>query len=82
MRQAGQMMIEKFAGRVIHPVIVVPGGFAKSMTEAERQELLEKSRETVGIRPVLHRLAKKNIFYKLTRKPWAWDRSPRVFWAR
>jgi hypothetical protein len=29
MRPAGQMMIEKFAGKAIHPVLV-PGGFAKS----------------------------------------------------
>ena len=65
MRQAGQMMIEKFAGRVIHPVIVVPGGFAKSMTEAERQELLEKSREQLEFARFCIDFAKKNIFYKL-----------------
>ena len=65
MRQAGQMMIEKFAGRVIHPVVVVPGGFAKSMTEAERQELLEKSREQLEFARFCIDFAKKNIFYKL-----------------
>ena len=65
MRQAGQMMIEKFAGKVIHPVVVVPGGFAKSMTEAERQELLEKSREQLEFARFCIDFAKKNIFYKL-----------------
>jgi F420-non-reducing hydrogenase large subunit len=65
MRQAGQMMIEKFAGKVIHPVVVVPGGFAKSMTEAERQELLEKSREQLEFAQFCIDFAKKNIFYKL-----------------
>ncbi len=65
MRQAGQMMIEKFAGKVIHPVVVVPGGFAKSMTEAERLELLEKSREQLEFARFCIDFAKKNIFYKL-----------------
>ncbi len=65
MRQAGQMMIEKFAGKVIHPVVVVPGGFAKSMTEAERQELLEKSREQLEFARFCIDFAKKNIFLKL-----------------
>src|SRR5512143_1005296 len=65
MRQAGQMMIEKFAGKVIHPVVVVVGGFAKSMTEAERQELLEKSREQLEFARFCIDFAKKNIFYKL-----------------
>ena len=65
MRQAGQMMIEKFAGKVIHPVVVVPGGFAKSMSEAERQELLEKSREQLEFARFCIDFAKKNIFYKL-----------------
>ncbi len=65
MRQAGQMMIEKFAGRVIHPVVVVPGGFAKSMTEAERVELLEKSREQLEFARFCIDFAKKNIFLKL-----------------
>lgn len=65
MRQAGQMMIEKFAGKVIHPVVVVPGGFAKSMTEAERQELLEKSKEQLEFAKFCIDFAKQNIFYKL-----------------
>ena len=65
MRQAVQMMIEKFAGKVIHPVVVVPGGFAKSMTEAERQELLEKSKEQLDFARFCIDFAKKNIFAKL-----------------
>ena len=65
MRQAGQMMIEKFAGKVIHPVVVVPGGFAKSMTEVERQELLEKSKEQLEFARFCIDFAKKNIFAKL-----------------
>jgi F420-non-reducing hydrogenase large subunit len=65
MRQAGQMMIEKFAGKVIHPVAVVPGGFAKPMTEAERRELLEKSREQLEFAKFCVDWAKKNVFATL-----------------
>jgi F420-non-reducing hydrogenase large subunit len=65
MRQAGQMMIEKFAGKVIHPVVVVPGGFAKTMTEAERVELLDQSLEQLEFARFCIDFAKKNIFYKL-----------------
>jgi F420-non-reducing hydrogenase large subunit len=65
MRQMGQMMIEKFAGKVIHPVVVVPGGFAKSMREDERQELLAKSREQLEFARFCIDFAKKNIFYNL-----------------
>jgi F420-non-reducing hydrogenase large subunit len=65
MRQMGQMMIEKFAGKAIHPVVVVPGGFAKSMREDERQELLTKSKEQLEFARFCIDFAKKNIFYNL-----------------
>jgi len=41
MRYLGQMMMETFAGKVIHPVAGVPGGFSKPMLETERRRLLE-----------------------------------------
>jgi F420-non-reducing hydrogenase large subunit len=65
MRQAGQMMIEKFAGKVIHPVAMVPGGFAKPMREDERLEMLEKSREQLEFAKFSIDFAKKNVFAKL-----------------
>jgi F420-non-reducing hydrogenase large subunit len=65
MRQAGQMMIERFAGKVIHPVVVVPGGFAKPMTGAERDELLAKSREQLEFARFCVDWAKKNVFANL-----------------
>ena len=65
MRQMGQMMIEKFAGKVIHPIVVVPGGFAKPMREDERQEMLAKSREQLEFAKFCIDFAKKNIFYNL-----------------
>ena len=40
MRQLGQMMLERFAGKSIHPVAGVVGGFAKPMSEDERRGLI------------------------------------------
>ncbi len=40
MRQLGQAMLERFAGKAIHPVAGVVGGFAKPLEEVERQSLL------------------------------------------
>jgi F420-non-reducing hydrogenase large subunit len=39
MRQLAQMMLERFAGKAIHPVAGVVGGFAKPMSEEERRGL-------------------------------------------
>ncbi len=39
MRYRGQMMLEKLAGRSIHPDAIVPGGFSKPMSSRERDEL-------------------------------------------
>ncbi len=41
MRQLGQKMLEGFAGKSIHPIAGVTGGFSKPMTEEERKDLLE-----------------------------------------
>ncbi len=65
MRYQGQMMMEKFAGKVIHPVAVVPGGFSKPMIEAERQELLAGSRDQLEFAKYSMDYAKKNVFPKI-----------------
>ena len=82
MRQAGQMMIEKFAGKVIHPVVVVPGGFAKPMTEVERQELLEGSQEQLEFARFCMDFAKNNVFSKLDPAIVHWGKSPRASWEQ
>jgi F420-non-reducing hydrogenase large subunit len=64
-RYRGQMMIEKFAGKVIHPIAIVPGGFSKPMLESERQELLDGCREQLEFAKFAMDFAKKNVFYKL-----------------
>jgi len=65
MRQAGQMMLERFAGKVIHPVAMVPGGFAKPMSEKDRTELLADAKEQLEFAKFCMSFAKENIFYKL-----------------
>ena len=40
MRFKAKMMLEKFAGKSIHPVAGVTGGFSKPMTEEDRQWML------------------------------------------
>ena len=65
MRQRGQMMMEKFAGKVIHPVAVVPGGFSKPMLEAERLELLAGSQEQLEFAKFAMQYAKKEILGKI-----------------
>ncbi len=64
MRQLGSMLIEHFAGKVIHPVAAVPGGFTKPMTEAEREELLKGAEELLEFAKYSMELAKKEIFPK------------------
>ncbi|HBZ54280.1 MAG TPA: Ni/Fe hydrogenase subunit alpha, partial [Syntrophobacteraceae bacterium] len=64
-RYRGQMMIEKFAGKVIHPIAMVTGGFSKPMLESERQELLEGCREQLEFAKFAMDFAKKSVFYKL-----------------
>ena len=67
MRYLGQMMMEKFAGKVIHPIAGVPGGFSKPMLEAERQELLGHTRQLLEFARYAIDLAKTQVFPKF---PW------------
>ncbi len=68
MRYRGQMMIERFAGKVIHPVAAVPGGFSKPLTEKDRQDLLGESRALLEFAQYAMDLAKTQIFPK-----YAWE---------
>ncbi len=64
MRQLGQMMLDKFAGKAIHPVAGVVGGFAKPMIESERQELLEGTRTLLDFSTYALDFAIENVFSK------------------
>ena len=62
MRQLGQMMMEKFAGKVIHPIAAVPGGFSKPMSDSQRKELIENTKTLLDFATFSMAHAKENIF--------------------
>jgi len=62
MRHMGAKMVEIVAGKAIHPVAAVPGGFSKPLTEDERQKLLEMANEELEFAKFSIDYAKKNIF--------------------
>ncbi len=64
MRQLGQMMLDKFAGKAIHPIAGVVGGFAKPMMEEERLELLEGTRTLLDFSTYALDFAIDNVFSK------------------
>jgi len=44
-RYRGAMLLERWLGKVIHPVAAVVGGFSRPLLEKERQEFLAETRE-------------------------------------
>lgn len=64
-RQANHQMMEKFAGRVLHPVAMVSGGFSKPMSEAERQEMLAGSLGQLEFAKFALDFAKRRVFERL-----------------
>ncbi len=62
MRQLGQMMLERFAGKAIHPVAGVVGGFAKPMTREERDRLLADTGELLEFALFAMDFARKDVF--------------------
>lgn len=48
-RYAAVKVIEMLAGRPIHPVAALPGGWSKRVTEEERKEILELAKEMVEL---------------------------------
>ena len=62
MRYRAHMMLEKFAGRSIHPEAIVPGGFSKPMSPRERQEMREWAREQLEFARFAMDFAKERVF--------------------
>lgn len=62
MRQLSQMMLERFAGKAIHPIAGVVGGFSKPMGEDERRQLLEDARILLDFALYAIDYAKTNVF--------------------
>lgn len=64
MRQKAKMIIEKFAGKAIHPVAGVTGGFAKPLTEEDRKWMLADMREIMDFALFTIEFAKTEVFPK------------------
>lgn len=64
MRYKAQMMLEKFAGKVIHPIAAVPGGFSKPLNEDERKEILEGIQELKDFCVFTIKFAREEVFPK------------------
>ncbi len=61
-RYRAQMMLEKFAGRAIHPDAIVPGGFSKPMSIRERDELHADALEQLEFAKFAISFAKDKVF--------------------
>ncbi len=64
MRFKAKMILEKFAGKAIHPVAGVVGGFAKPMTEEDRKDILQEMQKILDFAMFTIDFAKKDIFPK------------------
>lgn len=64
MRYRTQMALERFAGKVIHPVAVLVGGFSKHLTEEDRREFTALMREALDFSLMSVKLAREQIFPK------------------
>ena len=64
MRQLGQMMLDRFAGKAIHPIAAVTGGFSKPMLEPERVKLLKDTQTLLDFSLYALDFAKENVFSK------------------
>ncbi len=62
MRQKAKMVLEKFAGKAIHPVAGVTGGFAKPMSEADRKSILGEMQEILDFALFTMDFAKTQVF--------------------
>ena len=64
MRYKAKMIIENFAGKSIHPVAAVAGGFARPMSEKDRKWILSDMREILDFALFTIDFAKKEVFPK------------------
>jgi F420-non-reducing hydrogenase large subunit len=65
MRQLAQQMLARFAGKAIHPVAAVVGGFSKPMGEGERAALLVDGEQLLDFASFALDFAKKRVFGRL-----------------
>jgi len=58
------LMLEKLAGKAIHPAAAVPGGFSRPLLEEERKELRQMADELLELAKFSMSFAKGSIFPK------------------
>jgi F420-non-reducing hydrogenase large subunit len=63
-RHLAGSMLEKIAGKAIHPAAAVPGGFSRPLLEEERQELRKTADELLEFSKFSISFAKENLFPK------------------
>jgi F420-non-reducing hydrogenase large subunit len=63
-RHMAAQMLEKIAGKAIHPSAAVPGGFSRPLLEEERKELRQRADELLELAKFSMSFAKNNIFPK------------------
>jgi F420-non-reducing hydrogenase large subunit len=63
-RQRGAMILEKWLGKVIHPVAAVTGGFSRPLLEEERQEFLAETKDQLEFAKFTIDFAKTSVFPK------------------
>ena len=63
-RHMAAQMLEKIAGKAIHPAAAVPGGFSRPLLEEERKELRQRADELLELAKFSMSFAKNNIFPK------------------
>ena len=63
-RYKGAMVLEKWLGKVIHPVAAVTGGFSRPLLEEERKEFLAETRDQLDFAKFSIDYAKKQVFPK------------------
>jgi len=66
MRQMCSRMVEIIAGKSIHPVLNVPGGVSKPLTEAQRLDMQKMAAQVLEFAKFSIKYAKENIFDKLS----------------
>lgn len=57
-----QMLLERFTGKVIHPIAVLVGGFSKPLLEEERLDMLATLTEVKGFCLASMELAREKLF--------------------
>lgn len=63
-RHLGTVMTEIVAGKAVHPVAAVPGGFGKVLKESERDKVREMAKEVHEFAVFSMKFAKEDIFPK------------------